>query len=301
VEHALAISRGACGTDRRVAMLADPDAGETLLLAQAHLCVDEFKKVVAAWSLRVDPEAGDEQNRADRALHSVDLHDTLGGGDLRGFMSPVGSATLRAALDAFMGRPMHGDPRTPGQRRHDALIALAQRALDGGTLGRRASVRPQLVVTVQAETLVAPEGTVGLEPATLLNSGIAIPRTVLDWAACDAEVTRIVFGPEGQVIDLGRTERVFKGALRRALDARDGGCRRPGCSQPPDRTEGHHIVYWRHGGVTSLENAVLFCWPCHVWAHANDIVITRTADGGLTFHDRHGRCHGTSYPRSSRR
>ena len=59
---------------------------------------------------------------------------------------------------------------------------------------------------------MAPPGTVGLEPAILLNSGTPIPRTVLDWAACDAEVTRIVFGPEGQVLDLGRSERVFKGA-----------------------------------------------------------------------------------------
>ena len=133
LEHALAISRGACDTDRRVEMLADPEAARALLLDQAHLCVDEYKKAVARWGLRVDPDAGDEQNRADRALHSVDLHDTLGGGDLRGFMSPVGSATLRAALEAFMGKPIDGDPRTPGQRRHDALVALAQRALDGGS------------------------------------------------------------------------------------------------------------------------------------------------------------------------
>jgi Domain of unknown function (DUF222)/HNH endonuclease len=297
VEHALTISRLACDTDRRVEMLADPECGEKLLLSQAHLCVDEYKKAVARWGLRVDPDAGDEKNRVDRALHSVELHDTLGGGDLHGFMSPVGSATLRAALDAFMGKPIEGDPRTPGQRRHDALVALAQRALDGGTLGRHASVRPQIVVGVQVETLVAPEGTVGLEPAMLLNSGTPIPRTVLDWAACDAEVTRIVFGPEGQVLDLGRSERVFKGPLRRALDARDGGCRRPGCHQPPDRTEGHHLVYWRHGGVTSLDNGALLCLPCHIWAHTNDIVITKTPDGGLAFHDRHGRYHGTSYPR----
>ena len=135
LEHALTISRGACDTDRRTEMLADPECGEKLLLSQAHLCVDEYKKAVARWSLRVDPDAGDERTRADRALHSVDLHDTLGGGDLRGFMSPVGSATLRAALEALMGKPIEGDPRTPGQRRHDALVALAQRVLDGARSG----------------------------------------------------------------------------------------------------------------------------------------------------------------------
>ena len=166
LEHALVISRGACGTDRSVAALADPEIGETFLLAQSGLCADEYKKLVAEWSIRVDPDAADAKNRDDRALHVLQLHDTLDGGDLRAFMSPVGSATLRAALDAFMGRPQVGDPRTPGQRRHDALVALAQRVLDGGTVGRRASVRPQLVVTVPFETLTAPAGTVGMAPAT---------------------------------------------------------------------------------------------------------------------------------------
>ena len=73
----------------------------------------------------------------------------------------------------------------------------------------------------------------------------------------------------------------------------------PGCSQPPDRREGHHIVYWRHGGRTSLDNGLLLCGPCHGWSHAHDVTITHTGDGGLTFRDRSGRVIGTTYPRSS--
>ena len=49
--------------------------------------------------------------------------------------------------------------------------------------------------------------------------------------------------------------------------------------------------------MTSLENARSLCLPCHIWAHANDVVITKTSDGGLAFHDRQGGYHGTSYPR----
>lgn len=297
VEHAFALSRGACGSDLRVAMLADPECGESLLLAQGHLGVDAFKNAVARWALRVDPDAGDAQERADRALHSVELHDTLGGGDLRGFLSPAGSATVRAAVEAFMGRPAAGDLRTIGQRRHDALVALAQRVLDGGTLGRKATVRPQLLVGVRAETLLAPDGAEGLDPAYLMNTGVPIPRSVLDRIACDSEVTSVVFGDMGEVLDYGRARRTFTGAMRRALDARDGGCRRPGCQQPPDRVEGHHRKYWRHGGRTSLGNAVSLCLPCHIWVHLNDIAITDAPDGGFAFHDRNGRYHGTSYPR----
>lgn len=298
VEHALAISRGACGTDQMVERLADPESGEDFLLSQAGLCVDEFKKFVATWAMRVDPDAADAKQRELRESHTVQLHDTLDGGDLRGFMSPTGSARLRAALDAFMSRPAFGDTRTPGQRRHDALVAMAERVLDGGSVGKHASVRPQLVVNVPFETLIAAAGTLDLAPATLL-SGTPIPRTVLDRVACDADVTRIVFAPDGRVLDLGRSERTFNGPLRRALDARDGGCRRPGCSQPPDRCEGHHIVYWRHGGSTSLANGLLLCGVCHGWIHDHGVTITHTGDGGLTFRDRSGRVIGTTYPRSS--
>ena len=40
------------------------------------------------------------------------------------------------------------------------------------------------------------------------ETGHPIPRTVLDRIACDSEVTRIVFGPDSEVLDVGRTHRV---------------------------------------------------------------------------------------------
>jgi hypothetical protein len=35
------------------------------------------------------------------------------------------------------------------------------------------------------------------------------------------------------VLDVGRTRRLFVGALRHALELRDGGCAFPGCDRPP--------------------------------------------------------------------
>ena len=49
--------------------------------------------------------------------------------------------------------------------------------------------------------------------------------------------------------------------LRKALDARDGGCRFPGCGSRV-RTHAHHIVHWAHGGETAMHNLVLLC-PFH--------------------------------------
>ena len=48
---------------------------------------------------------------------------------------------------------------------HDALASLAARALDGGGLGVLASVRPQVVVEVTYDTVLATLDTLGMDPA----------------------------------------------------------------------------------------------------------------------------------------
>ncbi len=58
-------------------------------------------------------------------------------------------------------------------------------------------------------------------------------RTPPRRLGCDASVTRIVFGPDGIPLELGRSLRLFSPAQRRALAVRDGGCRFPGCTRPP--------------------------------------------------------------------
>src|SRR5712691_8435043 len=72
----------------------------------------------------------------------------------------------------------------------------------------------------------------------------------------------------GQAVDAFRAEgdnrppgTVLVGALRRALGARDGGCRFPGCDRPPGWTDAHHMEHWADGGATALSNTVLLCRP----------------------------------------
>src|SRR5215213_4994159 len=43
------------------------------------------------------------------------------------------------------------------------------------------------------------------------EDGTPIPRALLDRLACDSEITRIIFGPHSQVLDVGRAERTFTG------------------------------------------------------------------------------------------
>ncbi|MDQ6876544.1 MAG: HNH endonuclease [Candidatus Dormibacteraeota bacterium] len=55
--------------------------------------------------------------------------------------------------------------------------------------------------------------------------------------------------------------------MRRALIARDRGCRFPGCDRPPAWTDGHHLKHWADGGPTLPFNLALLCGRHHYRVH----------------------------------
>ncbi len=297
VEHAFVLSRGACGSPARVEALADPDRGEGFLLDHAGLAADDFKVFVAKWAYRVDPDAEDAKRRAAEDDYHFDLAHTLDGTHIRGFVTPENGEALETMLAAVIGVPSKDDQRSPSRRRHDALAPLVQLAFNSPGLGTSGGVRPQLVVHVDWNTLTAMPGVAGLDPAVLQEAKTPLPRSVLERVACDSDVTRIVFGPHSHVLDVGRTQRTFTGPRRRALDARDGGCRAPGCNAPPRLCQGHHRVSWLLGGATSVDNGYLLCWAHHDWIHARTIAAELLPDGGLRFTGPNGHHHGTTHPR----
>ena len=106
------------------------------------------------------------------------------------------------------------------------------------------------------------------------ESGGRVPRVLLRRLACDSAVTRIVFGPDGAALDVGRAQRTVTGQMRRAVIARDEHCVYPGCDQPPSRCEVHHAVQqWADGGGTSVANSALLCWHHHQLVDARGIVM----------------------------
>ncbi len=177
-----------------------------------------------------------------------------GGCHLSGFSTTEHSQGLLAALQAVHGVPAAGDDRTASQRRAGALSGLVRLTLDHGLAG--ASVRPHISVLVDYPTLVALTTTAGaahlinpalIDPAVLNQEGLdpavfedgqPVPRPVLDKLMCDAQISRFMFGPDSQVINIGRSKRTFTGQLRRAIIARDKHCQYPGCTAPPRMCKG---------------------------------------------------------------
>ncbi|MCW2133357.1 hypothetical protein B0G38_002533, partial [Arthrobacter sp. VKM Ac-2550] len=86
--------------------------------------------------------------------------------------------------------------------------------------------------------------------------------------ACDADLIPLVLGGKGEILDIGRAQRLFTPAQRRALVARDKGCAFPDCTMPAPWTEAHHIQFWeKHNGPTSVHNGCLLCSYHHHLLH----------------------------------
>ena len=123
-----------------------------------------------------------------------------------------------------------------------------------------------------------------------------VPPGLLRRLASCGDVYRVLFSPESEVINHGRTHRLFTPAQRRALIARDHACTWPGCTAPPSICESHHArIHWADGGPTDLTNAALLCYHHHHVVDARTITMTRhdgiwiftRTDGTIINTDRH--------------
>ena len=101
--------------------------------------------------------------------------------------------------------------------------------------------------------------------------------------ACHAELS-IIRWSDGIPLDVGRRYRTETPAIRRALEARDQGCRAPGCGMPAAWCTGHQLKPWSQGGTTSLQDTALFCFVHHnYFIHLLGWTITGDPNGTLHF------------------
>ncbi|WP_421732566.1 HNH endonuclease signature motif containing protein [Cellulomonas sp.] len=122
----------------------------------------------------------------------------------------------------------------------------------------------------------------GVPPVTL-EDGTPLPMSEVAQALCDCELTRVVMDADGLPTNLGRSVRLYSGAHRRAVVARDRHCGFTGCRRPARWCQIHHIDWWeRDGGETSLENGVLLCSFHHHQVHLHDLRIERDRPPGTS-------------------
>ena len=191
-------------------------------------------------------------------------------------LDAVGGEKVQAALESVLqaGR-CAADERTRSQQQADALVQLCDNQLATGSLPVLRTVKPHVVLRIDLDDLAAPHAGPG---AADLGFGATISAARARWVACDAGITRIVLGPDGVPLDLGREHRVVNAHLRKAVEHRDGGCVFTGCGAPTHWCDVHHLLEWINGGETSLENSALLCERHHTKVH-HGFRVERQPDG----------------------
>lgn len=279
------------GVDEQLA--ADTEA--PLLAAARELDPVRLRREIAHARHALVPEAAAALDEAAHARRHLDVARTFDGAvAVHGLLDAEGGETLLAALTALAVPGEATDGRTPGQRRADALVDLCRSRLDDGALPLAGGVRPHLAVLVPysalTQSVYAAEGpraaavdrfraaaeAIGTGPVGAETSwgSVAGPDTARRLA-CDASIARVITGPAGEPLDVGRRTRTIPAAIRTALVVRDRGCVFPGCDRPPQWTDAHHVRHWADGGATSLDNLALLCRRHHRTVHEGHRPIVR--------------------------
>jgi hypothetical protein len=170
-----------------------------------------------------------------------------------------------------------GDRVPVDVRRGQAFCALLE-ACDPRRLPVHGGDATTVIVTVPLATLRDGLGSAELGPSDHLSAG-EVRRL-----ACTAAILPAVMGGKSEILDLGRSSRLFKPAQRKAMVIRDRECRAEGCTIPATWCEAHHGGKpWSRGGRTDLDDGVLLCSWHHHRAHDHTYVTSRLPDGDVRF------------------
>ena len=279
------------------------ERADALADVAAEATVEQFSRRVAIEVKRLQADDGlDRLERQRRNTRLFTWVDSDGMWNLRGRFDPVTGvrldAKLHATLDALFAEAVpDGCPDHPIEKQR-FLAAHALTGLIDGTAGTSRSGRSEFVAVIDADADPLIDGA---GPIVDWPIPVEIPTRVLTTLAADADVHAVVvrngfvlYAP-GE-LNLARTTRFANRAQRRALRGLYRGCAIPGCSVAYDRCELHHVIWWRRGGRTDLDNLLPICTSHHAKVHHDGWVVALGPNRQLTLTLPDGTVHATGPP-----
>ena len=189
---------------------------------------------------------------------------------LESFTSP------RKAAGAIIG----DEDRIPYPRRLGQAFGALLEHLDPDKLPQHGGDTTTVLVTIGLDSLQAELGT-----GTIVG-GEALSVTAIRRLACNADIIPAVLGGKGEILDLGRSRRLFSAAQRKAMILRHQHCQGEGCTIPARWCEVHHLKPWSQGGKTDIDDGAFACSWHHHLLHDPRFTHEILPNGDIRFHRR---------------
>jgi nucleotide-binding universal stress UspA family protein len=251
---------------RAMTRVATPQTEAELLEMARHSTAAQLEKICRYYRQATD--VCGEQARAREDLRWVTERSTDDG---------MVAITIRVHPDeaATVMEAIRVSAETSGGELADGAVAMAADVLRGDAVDR---APVDVSLHVSAETLQGH-----------FDDGTGVSAETCKRLCCDAGIAVIVDGVDGidgvdgvehggTTMSVGRKTRTIPAPIKRALRARDAGCRFPGCTNTR-HVDGHHIQHWADGGHTELSNIISLCRRHHRYVHELGFGIAMR-DGG---------------------
>jgi hypothetical protein len=273
---------------REITRVASAETEDYLLMIAEHGTAAHVERMVRAFrrcqeAEELSREARQQQSRRVNYRYDDDGSLIL---DCR-LPAEAGAKIVKALEIALEQLPADPPPDVPAgtlpdkvpfsARRADALALVAESFLAQGALEAPGTDRHQIVVHVAQETLR--DRAAG---CCEFEHGSSMAAETARRLACDASVVELTEDEDGEPLNVGRKTRTISAPLRRALNARDKGCRFPGCCNTR-YIDAHHVEHWANGGETKPSNLVSLCRFHHHAVHEGGIRLVKLDNSAVRF------------------
>ncbi|TFV93970.1 DUF222 domain-containing protein, partial [Leifsonia flava] len=218
----------------------------TLARRAPTLTLEQLHRLVAQAEAYLDTDGIGDREDALTAEQSVRIRQEPSG-MLRftAHLNPVTGALLKTAIETLVTArirstratdPTESAPVSIGRMQADALVAITEHALTC-----RETITPldlaTIIIRINHTDLVSGVGAAFIDGIDQPTSAGTVRRI-----AGQAGIIPLVLGGPSEVLDLGRTQRLFTIPQRIALAERDGGC--AFCGTTGSYAEAHHLAWW---------------------------------------------------------
>ena len=282
-----ALCRGALSFDkvRALADVATPES-DAPLCEQANACTVRELADIARTTAERQAAGRCARARSEHDRRYLRFNDTFR--TVTAQLPAESYAEAKACLEAVAREIPSKTRRTPRWARHagtSASVTPSKRSSAQGPpaprTGRRRPARSSSWPTWRSAPWSKSQGRPAELAGELEHDGLIDTETV-QKLACEGTFAIAVDDDVGHTMYEGRARRFPTGAQRREVRRRDRRCRFPGCANVTF-ADVHHIVPWKLGGRTDLDNLALLCRHHHGVVHRKGWTMTGNANEELTF------------------